>query len=328
VTSTVVIQPKQGIGDVIWHLPFIQAIAAASPDGIVTFLTLPSTHAKELLEAEPCVAQTLYFETRGSNWARARNLLQLIAMLRDLQCRTIWILDRTSRPAFAALAAGIPNRIGLGLGRQRWFITNAGIDPKLRPAWPIEWLAALLEAMNIPYVGAKPELKLKPDLLASIARRYETCPRPWLVLGLGATDPARDWPTPSWATLLGGLRARTQGTVFLIGGAPQIERAHQLIARTTGAPAVSACDLTVVEAAALLHHAKLLVGPDSGPMNLAVAAGTQAFGLFGASAVLIHARYVEAISPDDGRGPTPDGMQRISPAHVLTRIEQHFSGQI
>jgi heptosyltransferase-2 len=328
VTSTVVIQPKQGIGDVIWHLPFIQAIAAASPGGTVTFLTLPSTHAKELLDAEPCVAQTLYFETRGSTWARGRNLLQLIAMLRGLQCQTAWILDRTSRPAFAALAAGIPNRIGLGFGRQRWFITNAGIDPKLFHAWPIDWFVALLEAMNIPCASTKPELKFRPELLASVGRKYESSPRPWLVLGLGAFNPARDWPTASWAALLGALRARTPGTVFLIGGPPQMERAGRLIADTAGGPAVNACDLTVVEAAALLHHAKLFVGPDSGPMNLAVAAGTQPFGLFGASPVLVHARYVNAISPDDGRGHTPDGMQRISPAHVLACIEQHFSGYI
>jgi heptosyltransferase-2 len=327
-TSTVVIQPKQGIGDVIWHLPFIQAIAAASPGGTVTFLTLPSTHAKELLAAEPCVAETLYFESRGSVSARALNLLRLTTMLRQLQCETIWILDRTSRPAFAALAAGIPNRIGLGLGRQRWFITNPGIDRKLRHAWPIEWLSALMEAMNIPCGGAKPALKLSPALVAAIGRRYENCPRPWSVLALGATSPARDWPTSHWAAFIGALRARTRGTVFLIGGLPQRERAGQLIADTAGASAVNACDLTVIEAAALMHHAKFFVGPDSGPMNLAVAVDTQAFGLFGASAVLIHARYVNAIAPDDGRGPSLDGMQRISPGRVLAQIGQHFSDQI
>jgi heptosyltransferase-2 len=342
VTSTVIIQPKQGIGDVIWHLPFIQAIAAASPGGTVAFLTLPSTHAKELLEAEPCVAETLYFETRGSIFQRGLNLLRLIAMLRRLRCQTVWILDRTSRPAFAAFAAGVPNRIGLGLGRQRWFITNPGIDQKLRHAWPIDWLAALMEAMNVPCGSTKPRLKLSPDLVASIARRYESCPRPWSVLGLGASNPARDWPTSTWATFIGALRARTLGTVFLIGGRPQMERARQLIADTGAgtagagtasagtakAPAVNACDLTVIEAAALLHHAKFFVGPDSGPMNLAVAAGTESFGLFGASAVLIHARYVQAIAPDDGGGPTPDGMRRISPGLVLAQIERHFSNQI
>ena len=48
-----VIQVKRGIGDVIWHLPFIQAIAAASPGGQVTFLAPPSSCAEQLLAADP-----------------------------------------------------------------------------------------------------------------------------------------------------------------------------------------------------------------------------------------------------------------------------------
>ena len=327
-TSTVVIQPKQGIGDVIWYLPFIQAIAAAAPGGTVTFLTLPSTHAKELLEAEPCVADTLYFETRGSILKRGLNLLRLIAMLRRLKCQTIWILDRTSRPAFAALAAGIPNRIGLGLGQQRWFITNPGIDQKLRHAWPIEWLTALMEAMNIPFAGTRPQLKLPPAIVSLIGRRYESCPRPWIVLGLGASHPTKDWSTSYWETFINALRDRVRGTIFLIGGQAQMERARQLIALTAGAQMVNACDLKVTEAAALLQHAKFFVGPDSGPMNLAVAVNTEAFGLFGATPVLLHARYVHVISPNHGLDPMPDGMQRISPGLVLARIEQRFSDQI
>jgi heptosyltransferase-2 len=325
---TVVIQPKPGIGDVIWHLPFIQAVAAASPGGSVTFLAPPSTHAKELLEAEPCIANILYFENRGWELRRGLQLLQLIAMLRSLKCKTIWILDRTSRPAFAAFAAGIPNRIGLGLGQQRWFITNPGIDPSLRHNRPIQWLSALMDAMNIPYVGAKPRLKLSPALVSAIGGRYLSCPRPWIVLGLGASTPAKDWPTQHWTTFIGQLRGRARGTVFLVGGLEQMERAQQLIAVTAGAPAVSACDLTVAQAAALLQQANLFVGPDSGPMNLAVAVDTEAFGLFGATPVWDHARHVHVISPDDGGGPTPDGMQRISPGCVLARIERQSAGQL
>ncbi|HLN07906.1 MAG TPA: hypothetical protein VK281_02935, partial [Xanthobacteraceae bacterium] len=137
---TVVIQTKQGIGDVIWHLPFIRSIAAVSPGGTVTFLTLPSTQALDLLRAEPCVAQTLYFENRGSELARGLHLVRLTALLRRLPCNTVWILDRTTRAAFAAMMAGIPNRIGVGLGPQRWFITNPGIDHRYFHDMPIEWL--------------------------------------------------------------------------------------------------------------------------------------------------------------------------------------------
>ena len=104
---TVVIQTKQGIGDVIWHLPFIRAIAAATPGGIVTFLTLPSTHGRELLAGEPCVAQTLYYENRGSELERGLHLARLIVLLRRLRPQTVWVLDRNARPAFAALVLSL-----------------------------------------------------------------------------------------------------------------------------------------------------------------------------------------------------------------------------
>src|SRR4029077_11002651 len=114
VTSTVIIQAKRGIGDVIWHLPFIRAIAAATPEGAVTFLTPPSSRGAELLQAETCVAQTIYFEHGGSEFARAVQLVQLARMLRGLGPKTVWILDKTMRPALAALLARIPKRFGMG----------------------------------------------------------------------------------------------------------------------------------------------------------------------------------------------------------------------
>jgi ADP-heptose:LPS heptosyltransferase len=45
VTPSAVIQVKPGIGDVIWHLPFIRAIAAATPCGQVTFFVAPTSGA-------------------------------------------------------------------------------------------------------------------------------------------------------------------------------------------------------------------------------------------------------------------------------------------
>jgi len=56
-------------------------------------------------------------------------------------------------------------------------------------------------------------------------------------------------------------------------------------------------------------------------MNLAVAVGTRAFGLFGATRVLSYSQFIHPVLPDDGSGPAPDGMQRLSPCRVLERIE-------
>ena len=149
-TSTVIIQAKRGIGDVIWHLPFIRAIAAATPERAVTFLTPPSSMGAELLQAESCVARTLYFEHGGSELARVFQLAQLTQMLRALHPQTVWILDKTVRPALAAFLARVPQRIGMGIRAQRHIITNPGLDPRFDEEYPIECLIALLEQTGVP----------------------------------------------------------------------------------------------------------------------------------------------------------------------------------
>jgi ADP-heptose:LPS heptosyltransferase len=95
VIQSAVIQVKPGIGDVVWHLPFIRAIAAAAPGGQVTFLVPPSSGASELLQAEPTVAATVYFQHSGSELQRGVNLIRLVALLRRQRLRSLWILDRT-----------------------------------------------------------------------------------------------------------------------------------------------------------------------------------------------------------------------------------------
>jgi heptosyltransferase-2 len=326
VASTVVIQTKQGIGDVVWHLPFIRAIAATSPAGLVTFLTLPSTLGQELLVGEPCVAQTLYYENRGSELARGLHLLHLTTLLRRLQPETVWILDRSARPAFAALAARVPKRIGLGFGAQRWFITNPGIDRKFYHDHPIEWLTALMEAMKIPLATTEPSLHVRPALTAAVAQRHVAQPRPWIVLGIGSSGPDKEWPVERWGEFITGLRHRTPGTIFLIGGPSFAGRARHLL-QSVPAPTVNACDLAIMEAVALLQLSDLFVGCDSGPLNLAAAVGTPAFGLFGSTPPLTHSKFIHAIRPEDGRGVTPDGMQRISAGVALARIEPYLHAQ-
>jgi heptosyltransferase-2 len=325
-TSTVVIHSKQGIGDITWHLPYVRAIAATAPGGKVIFLALPSTHAQELLQAEPSVERTLYFESRGSELQRIGHLVRLVAVLRRLNCDTAWFLDRTMRPALAALLAGIPNRIGVGLGAQRWFITNRGVDRARyeREAYHFEWLPALMAQMKAPLASPEPNLRLPDKAIAAARQRYGLEPRPWIVLGLGGSHPLKEWPLGHWTEFIATLRRRATGTVFLIGGPVQATQAEKLIAATAGARIVNACDVAVVEAAALLHEADVFVGPDSGPMNLAAAVGTTAFGLFGATRVLNHSRFIYPVLPDDGRV-SLDGMQRISPANVLARIEPHLA---
>lgn len=322
-TPHAVIQPKPGIGDVIWHLPFIRAIADVSPGGRVTFLAPPTSGAHELLVAEPAVADVVYFEHFGSELQRGVNLVRLIALLRRRRFHKIWILDRTIRPALAAFLAGIPERIGVGLTAQRRFITNAGIPQSHFHDFPIEWLVKLMADMGVPLATTEPGLRIPGETLKTVAEEFASLPRPWLVLGIAASHPDKDWPAAYWSELLGSLRASTAGTLFLIGGAANVARADNFLAGTSGAGAINACGLKLIEAAALLAHADLFIGTDSGPLNLAAATGTDAFGFFGCTPVLKYSKYIHPVVPDSG--PAPGGMARILPAQVLEAVRPYLS---
>ena len=102
-------------------------------------------------------------------------------MLRQKRFQTVWILDRTLRPAIAAALARIPDRIGLGLGRQSPFITNSGIDQSYFHDHPIDWLRVMTE-MKVPLPSTEPALPIPGVVLAAIGEQFKASPRPWIVL--------------------------------------------------------------------------------------------------------------------------------------------------
>jgi heptosyltransferase-2 len=175
-----------------------------------------------------------------------------------------------------------------------------------------------MAATQIPFSTTEHALRLPEQTLAAIAERFKSSPRPWIVLGIGASHPQKDWPDDYWTEFLCGLRRRTAGTVFLIGGRQNEERAQDFIAHGAGISAVNACDLGLTEAAALLHHADLFIGPSSGPVNLAAATATAAFELAGTTPPLTYSKFFRTIAPEGGF--SPGGMRLISPARVLDQV--------
>jgi heptosyltransferase II len=147
-------------------------------------------------------------------------------------------------------------------------------------------------AMKVPLPSTEPDLQVPTTILSSVGEKFAQRARPWIAVGIGASHPDKDWPDATWGKFIAGLE--TPGTVFLLGGPANSPRAQKFMAATPSLAAVNACDLPLIEAAALLRVADLFVGPSSGPLNLAAAGGTRAFGLFGSTPVNlleIHPRH-------------------------------------
>src|SRR5262249_61087701 len=138
-------------------------------------------------------------------------------------------------------------------------------------------LRGVMAEMNVPPPFTEPALRVPSETITAIGERFKACLRPWIVLGIGALHAEREWPHEYWVRFLTELRPHSSGTFFFIGGADYAARAQSVIVQSNLSEAINACNLSLVEAIALLHHADLFVGTDSGPMNLAAAVGTPSF---------------------------------------------------
>lgn len=312
---TLIIQPLPGIGDMVWHLPHLHAIAATTVSGQIDLLTKPRSQADRLLCADSTVERVLWLD-RAAAHAGIRGLLRLTALLRQGDYQRVWILHGSARYALAARLAGIPERIGYGVGWQTVLLNGpVRLPPELRHAHPIQRADALLDLLHIPRLEPEPHLLVAAAADQAVAERFTAWPLPWIALGIGSSEPCKQWGAARFAELALALQQRQAGSVFIIGGSAERALADDLLMRihAAGAQAVDAVALPLEQTAALLARCRAYLGNDTGVLNMAAAVQTPAIGLFGGSQPLWHSRFIQQTTPPEGEF----GMTAITVSQVL-----------
>lgn len=320
-----VVQPLPGIGDMVWHLPHIRALARHF-GGSVTLVAKPRSHADEIFAAEDTVTSIIWLD-RNPNDARGIHdgllgLGRLIRTLRTGRFDAVVLLHNSSSLAFATWAAGIPSRQGYGIGLQRWFL-NRG--PYLTKAvWqrcrPMERATLFLQAGKIPIGVAEPRLPLTSQARITVERQMRDVRRPLVAVGIGSSESARQWGAGRFAGLVYGLINAGWPTLVLIGGCGEEILCRDICDRLghDAAHLIPALGWHLAETAALLAAASFYVGNDTGIMNMAAAVGTRAYALFGMTPPLRNStKIVPILSPPGG---PVDGVARVSVEAVLQAI--------
>jgi lipopolysaccharide heptosyltransferase II len=183
---------------------------------------------------------------------------------------------------------GARRRLGWASGGGGFLLTDRAEFVPGRPE--VESRAALLAALGIRPATAD---ALRPSFHPSHAARRriarelaelsarEPASGPRVVLHVGAGTPAKSWPVEHWQELLGRILVGHGAQVVLVGTRSDRIIADQILGGRTWPGVVDWTGrLGIVELAALLEQADLLVGADSGPAHLAAAVGTPAVVLF------------------------------------------------
>ena len=320
------VQPRIGIGDMVWHLPHIRALARHA-GGRVTLVARPRSLADQLVGPEDGIADVFWVErdqwTPGGRHQGVRGMTRLIRALRALRCDAAVLLTRSRGLAFATAAAGIPRRYGYGIGSQRLLLNRLPYLPDAALKFhPYEQAGAWLDAAGIALAGPEPRLRVRDGDGAAARARLEVGGAPFVALGIAASDAWKKWSGAAFAGLATRLLAAGWPALVLLGGPAERADAAAILGRLSAADAARVIPVlgwNLRDVAAMLGEAAFYVGNDTAALNIAAAVGTRAYGLFGCTPVLRHSPNIVPVVPPGGPE-REGGMGRIGVGAVLSVI--------
>jgi len=108
-----------------------------------------------------------------------------------------------------------------------------------------------------------------------------TASRPLVAIHPGAGAPVKMWQPEAWAEVADQVAARWNAQIVLTGGSDELDLAWSVNAHMRFEPLVAAGQTSLGQLAALFQRCQLVMGPDCGPLHLAVAVGTPTLHLHG-----------------------------------------------
>lgn len=135
----------------------------------------------------------------------------------------------------------------------------------------------------------------------------------WVVLQMRSNGAGRNWPTTSVVRLAEMLAKRPDTLVILTGKWDDLQEWSPPVYRWGAmlpAPPEGIVNLcgrfwSMRQMAVLLSKCDLFIGPDSGPLHIAGALGTQAIGIYGPHTYETRGAYFGTVHPVFAKDPTP-----------------------
>ena len=304
-----------GIGDLVWHIPYIEMIAVQSRGGKVTVVAQPSTLTRAFIGKEPWVEAVIDHdhrprrsEKRRGQHAGLRGMWRMAQQLKAGQFDRIMLFSGRASRGLIAWLSGIPTRMGFGYRLlQRMFLTQGPfIQAYQGPSLAVyPEASAFMVAHGFCKAPVIPHLAPPDALLTQMQARLAHMPRPLYALAIGTSETHKQWGIQNYADLACALIAEGGG-VMLLGGPSEVQIAHDIEAlikakTTQGLTVVT--DAPVLGSAAALQVADFCVGNDTGMVNVGAAVGTPSWVIIGSRPTLdqdpVNMRNVTAANLSD-----------------------------
>lgn len=278
------------LGDVLLTTPAIYALREVNP--YTEIHTLVGPWSADAIAAYPEIDLVLTLAFPGfsrepkENWRSPYQLaLQTAAHLRRIGYSSAVIL----RPdhwwgAMVAKLAGIPERIGYDLPEVAPFLTNV-IEHHHEHA--LQQNLRLMEAWTGKVAPEKTVYRFPVDSASEgyadgYLQEWGIQPeQPVICIHAGTGTWVKHWREERWASVADTLADQLDAAIVLTGGHHELGLTRRIAAQMKNRACIMAGDTRIGQLAAVLKRARVVLGPDSGPLHLAAAVGTPTVGLYG-----------------------------------------------
>lgn len=289
--TRILIVRTSAIGDIVFASPIASVLKAAYPDAHIAWLAEPGLGA--LVAHDPAVNEVLAWpKAEWQRLWRERRLLALARavgdfrrMLRSHRFDIAIDLQGLLKSGLVTWLSGAPRRIGLG-SREGSHLLMTEVIPK---GGVMERISSeyryLAEQLKLPAGDFVPQLYADPAAetraLALLAERG-LAPGAYAVLAPFTTRPQKHWFEDAWQAL--GPRVRDElGFIPVMLGGPADQTAARRIATPESGIINLAGATSLAETVALIKHAGLVLGVDTGLTHMGIAFARPTVALFGST---------------------------------------------
>jgi lipopolysaccharide heptosyltransferase II len=258
------------LGDIVCTSPVIRALDTRFPEASISYIT--TSPYQDLVSAIPGVDEVFGIRRRGEGFQQ--DVQQLVK-------QGTWdrIADLQGSPRSKRLVQALQPKEVLTdkpprLRRSVLLATRLRLGQFL--AVPDRMLSTLAP-WGVEGDGGSLELKLTDERIASVIEKHGDQLARAIVLVPGAKHATKRWPDEYWRSLVDELP--DDRLLIVLGGAGEFPDSLNSVGADRFLDLTGKTD--ILEAAAVLKLASLVISGDTGPMHLAVAVGAPVVAMFG-----------------------------------------------
>ena len=331
----ILITRLSAIGDCVQTLPVAWALRERFPRAFIAWAVEPAAApivaAARAVDRVIVVPKGMIRSPRTSWEVRSRLLPLALDLAIDPQALT--------KSSAIGWLSGARRRIGFGAAGGReispWLNNELVVSPRVHM---VERYLDLLQPLGIEHPRVRFDISIDSaahDIAADLASRPELAGG-YAVVNPGAGWDSKRWPAERFAAVASQLGKRFDLPSLIVWAGEQERRLAEGICAESDGWGILAPATSLLELAAVMQRARLMIAADTGPLQLAAAVGTPCVGLFGTTRREIcrpyGPRHIALQSAYDGsagrklRGADNWAVRRIGVAEVVESCAALLSG--